>query len=214
MSEIQSDAPRGLSQLLLDFENALTGERTSVEDILRALHERGFGALLFIFALPAALPLPVPPGINLIIALPLIILTFQQMIGRSNVWLPEKVKKRSVDSRKLGEMIETARPWIARLEKLVKPRLAFITQGVASRLIGVCGLIMALSVTIPIPLSNTIPSFSIALMAIGVLMRDGFAVIVGAFIGLLWVVILYSLLIYFGLEGIEMIKDFIKSMLL
>ena len=200
--------------ILLDFENALTGERTSVEDILRALHERGFGALLFIFALPAALPLPVPPGINLIIALPLIILTFQQMIGRSNVWLPEKVKKRSVDSRKLGEMIEKARPWIARLEKLIKPRLAFITQGVASRLIGVCGLIMALSVTIPIPLSNTIPSFSIALMAIGVLMRDGFAVIVGAFIGLLWVVILYSLLIYFGLEGIEMIKDFIKSMLL
>ena len=170
--------------------------------------------MLFIFALPAALPLPVPPGINLIIALPLIILTFQQMIGRSNVWLPEKVKKRSVDSRKLGEMIEKARPWIARLEKLIKPRLAFITQGVASRLIGVCGLIMALSVTIPIPLSNTIPSFSIALMAIGVLMRDGFAVIVGAFIGLLWVVILYSLLIYFGLEGIEMIKDFIKSMLL
>lgn len=214
MSDIENETPRGLSQLLIDFENALSGERTSVRDMLTALHERGFGALLFIFALPAALPLPVPPGINLIIALPLIILTFQQLLGRANVWLPEGVKKRSVDTKKLMDMLGAATPWIKKLERIVKPRFGVITQGLSSRLIGVCGFIMALSVCVPIPLSNTVPSFAIALMAIGVLMRDGLAVIVGAIIGLLWVVILYSLLIYFGLEGIEMVKDFIKSALL
>ena len=64
------DTPRGLSQLLIDFDTALIHERTSVGEIIAALHERGFGALLLIFALPAALPLPVPPGINVIIALP------------------------------------------------------------------------------------------------------------------------------------------------
>lgn len=209
----EDQKPRGLSQLLIDFDNALVNERTSVDDIVQALHERGFGALLFIFALPAALPLPVPPGINVIIALPLIILTFQQMIGRSRLWLPAKIKQKSVETSKLKKMLEGAEVWVKRAEKVIRPRVGFITQGVFSRLIGLCGLIMALSVTIPIPLSNTVPSFAIALMSIGVLMRDGLAVLAGAIIGLVWVVVLYSLLIYFGLEGVDMLKDYIKSLL-
>ena len=215
MSEVleTEEKPRGLSQLLIDFEAALVKERTAVQDIVEALHERGFGAMLFIFALPAALPLPVPPGINLIIALPLIVLTFQQMLGRSKLWLPNRIKTKSVDTAKLIKMLDASRIWVKRAEKIVAPRLGFITQGIFSRLIGLCGLIMALSVTIPIPLSNTVPSFAIALMSVGVLMRDGLAVIAGAIIGLLWVVVLYSLLIYFGLEGVEMLKDYIKSLL-
>lgn len=213
MTQHAEEKLRGLSQLLLDFDAALVAERTTVEDVVIALHERGFGALLFIFALPAALPLPVPPGINLLIAFPLIVLTFQQMLGRSRIWLPESAKKRSVDTAKLKKMIEGAAPWIARIEKIVAPRLGGITQGISSRIIGLCGLIMALSVTVPIPLSNTVPSFAIALMAVGVLMRDGLAVIGGALLGLTWVVLLYSLLIYFGLEGIDMLKDYIKSIL-
>ena len=100
-----------------------------------------------------------------------------------------------------------------RAERIAAPRLAFVTNGISSRLIGLCGLVMALSVTVPIPLTNTIPSFAIAVMAIGVLMRDGLAVIFGALIGLSWVVVLYSLLIYFGLEGVDMLKDFIKSLI-
>jgi hypothetical protein len=39
------------------------------------------------------------------------------------------------------------------------------------------------------------------------------AVMAGAVIGLVWVVVLYSLLIYFGLEGVDMLKEFIKSLL-
>lgn len=210
---IEEEKPRGLSQLLIDFDAALVNEKTSVQDIITALHERGFGAMLFIFALPAALPLPVPPGINVLIALPLMILTFQQMIGRNKLWLPAKVKKKAFNTDKLKGMIAGAEPWVKRAEKIIAPRLGFITQGVFSRIIGLCGFIMALSVTVPIPLSNTVPSFAIALMAIGVLMRDGLAVMVGAVIGLVWVTVLYSLLIYFGLEGVEILKEFIKSLL-
>jgi hypothetical protein len=206
------DAPRGLSQLLIDFDAALIHERTSVGNIVEALHERGFGALLLIFALPAALPLPVPPGVNVIIALPLILLSFQQMIGRNKPWFPRKLSEKTLNTTKLKKMIEGAEIWVKRAERIAAPRLAFVTNGLFSRLIGFCGLLMALSVTVPIPLTNTVPSFAIAVMAVGVLMRDGFAVIFGALIGLTWVVVLYSLLIYFGLEGVDMLKDFIKSL--
>ena len=88
----------------------------------------------------------------------------------------------------------------------------FITQGVFSNIIGAMGFIMALAVSIPLPLTNTVPAFGIALMSVGVLMRDGLAVIAGALIGLAWVTLLTVFMIYFGTEGIDMIKEFIKSL--
>ena len=57
------------------------------------------------------------------------------------------------------------------------------------------------------------PSFGIALMAVGVLMRDGLAVIIGAIIGSLWVAMLAGAVVFLGTEGIDVVKDFIKSLL-
>ena len=72
---------------------------------------------------------------------------------------------------------------------------------------------MALSVIIPLPLTNTIPSLGIALMAVGVIMRDGLAVIAGALIGMAWVALLCGIVIFLGTDGIDLAKDFIKGLL-
>lgn len=82
-----------------------------------------------------------------------------------------------------------------------------------SHLIGVFGLIMALTICVPLPLTNTVPSIGIAVMAIGVLSRDGLAVIAGAAVGMVWVVILALALIFLGTEGIDFVKDTIKGWL-
>ncbi len=74
-------------------------------------------------------------------------------------------------------------------------------------MIGILGLFMALSVCVPLPFTNTVPSFGIALMALGVIMRDGLAVIAGAFIGTLWVLIIFSAILFLGVEGIAFIKE-------
>ena len=83
--------------------------------------------------------------------------------------------------------------------------LGFLTHGIFSYIIGLSGLAMALCVCVPIPGTNSIPSFGIAVMAVGVLMRDGLAVLAGMVIGLLWI----CLLVFLGAEGISMIKDMI-----
>ena len=204
---------RSLSKLLADLKDTLsTQENISIDHVLKALHERSFGFVLFIFALPAALPLP-GLGINLIIAAPLLFLTVQQALGRETIWFPEKMRDKSISRERFEKMLNAALPLITKIELLVKPRLGFVTQGVFSHLIGLFGLIMALSVCIPLPLTNTVPSAGIALMAIGVIMRDGLAVIVGALLGLLWVAMLSYVLIFIGTEGLDAIKDTIKSFL-
>ncbi|MEC4678159.1 MAG: exopolysaccharide biosynthesis protein, partial [Nitrospirota bacterium] len=82
-----------------------------------------------------------------------------------------------------------------------------------SKIIGLLGFLMALSVLFPVPLTNTVPSFGIVLMAIGILMRDGLSVLVGAIIGTAWVIMLVSVILIFGPEGVDLIKETIKSFL-
>lgn len=168
---------------------------------------------MFVFALPMALPLPVPPGVNIILAFPLLLLTAQQMVGRHTIWLPEKIKAKKIKTKSLQGMLDKAVPWVVWMEGLTRARLGFMTSGLASKIIGLAGLVMALAICVPIPLSNTVPSFGIAVMAIGVLMRDGLAVVCGMLIGLTWVACLSAILIFIGVEGVDAFKEAIKSWL-
>ena len=207
-----SDQPRPISHILTDLKDSLPPEKVCVFDLLEALHERGFGFLLFIFALPAAIPLP-GLGINLIIAAPLVFLTVQQAMGRHMIWIPESMKYKSINRMKFEAMLNKALPMVQRLEVFIRPRLGFVTQGLFSHLIGFFGLIMALSICIPLPLTNTVPAMGIALMALGVIMRDGLAVIAGAILGVAWVAMLAYVLIFIGTEGLDLVKGTIKSFL-
>lgn len=204
---------RSISGVFTDLQNGFADRDVSIGDLLLALHERGFGFVLLIFAAPMALPIPVPPGINIILATPLILLTAQQAIGRHTIWLPESMKRKTLSRDTFNKFCGTCIAWLQKLEIISKPRLGFITQGLCSNLIGVLGFVMALTVCIPLPLTNTVPSLGIALMAVGVIMRDGLAVLVGAIVGSLWIAMLTAAVILFGTEGIDIIKDAIKSVL-
>lgn len=201
---------RSLSDILKSIETECSSETISIDNLLEAFHERGFGFFLFIFALPAALPIPAV-GVGTILGLPLVFLTAQQAIGRHTIWFPEKFRKKGLKRETVISMVERALPWTKRVEKLIKPRLSFVTQGLFSRIIGIFGFIMALSVCVPLPLTNTVPSFGIALMSIGVIMRDGLAVLAGAIIGMLWVSALVAVVLFLGTEGIDVVKELIKS---
>jgi hypothetical protein len=177
---------------------------------LEAFHERGFGFFLLLFALPAALPVPAI-GLNAIIALPLLILTAQQAMGRHTIWLPESWLSKSVSKEKIDGYIDSANPWVKKIETFIRPRLPIITQGFSSNMIGILGFFMALAVSIPLPLTNTVPSIGIVCMAIGVIMRDGLAVIIGILIGIGWIVLLSWLILFFGSEAIDLVKTTIKG---
>lgn len=189
----------------------MSGEHVNFDNLLEALHERGFGFLLLIFSVPMALPIPVPPGINILLATPLIILTAQQAVGRHTIWMPGWVRSKKITREKMTTMITAILPWLEKLEIFIKPRLEFVTRGLFSHLIGIFGLIMALSICVPLPLTNTVPSLGIALMAIGVIMRDGLAVLAGAITGILWICALAMIIYFLGTEGIDLIKDTIKD---
>ena len=201
---------RSISQLLEDFSASITKDRVTISDILEVFHERGFGFFILIFAFPAALPIPAL-GINTLIAMPLFFLTIQQMMGRHVIWLPQVIRKKEVSREFIQSTMAKAIPWCQRVEHLFKPRLGALTQRPFSQIIGLCGLICTISITIPLPMTNTAPAFCIAVMAAGTLMRDGVAVLFGAITGITFVAILVAVFIVLGMEGIEIMKEAIKG---
>lgn len=199
-----------LSIALKEIIPLLPADTISLQDLLTLFKERGTAFIMFLIALPAALPVPAI-GIFLIIAPPLLFLSFQQMIGRQIIWLPQWLSHKQLKSRSFQNVILKAVPYVEKIEIFSKPRLVFLTHGLAPCIIGLMGFIMSLSILVPLPLTNTVPSIGIAGMALGVLMRDGLAVIMGALIGLGWVLMLVVLFLYFGAETVEIVKGFFKS---
>src|SRR5580698_3966390 len=85
----------------------------------------GLGPVLFVLTLPVLLPLP--PGVSMVAALPLLIVAPQIMIGRRFVWLPKALSDKTLDRRELAKLLRRVLPMVKRAEKVVKPRLRFLT---------------------------------------------------------------------------------------
>jgi hypothetical protein len=168
---------RKLAEILVDIAEDPARERVSVADLLLAMQDRAFGALMLIFAMPNALP--TPPGTSAILGAPLVFLAAQLMLGRKP-WLPKVIANRSMTRTDFATMIGKVAPWITRAEKLLRPRLVVVARPPAEYLIGALCLLMAIILVLPIPLGNMLPAFSICLFSLGLLERDGVWILVGA----------------------------------
>ncbi|MBI4030112.1 MAG: exopolysaccharide biosynthesis protein [Proteobacteria bacterium] len=214
MTDAAVPAIRPLSRLISDLrQEVLRAEKVNIGFLADALHERGFGVLILVFAGPMALPLPVPPGINLILALPLVFLTAQQALGRHRLWMPEKLLRKPMPKDKMTGLLGGMVPWFEKIELLVRPRMGWITQDGPSRVFGALGLVMALTACLPIPMTHSVPSMGLVLMAVGTLMRDGLAVVAGAIVGIGWIGLLAGAVIFIGPEAFDIIRETVRSVL-
>ena len=165
-----------LSQVLHVLADDPIRERISIGDLLAALGDRAIGALLFIFAFPNVLP--TPPGTSAILGAPLLFLAAQLAFGRPP-WLPAIITKRSMSRDDFQSLFRRISPWLARAEKLLKPRLSSLALPPMEYLIGLVCLLLATLLVLPIPLGNMLPALAISLIALGVLERDGLWVLAG-----------------------------------
>ncbi len=161
-----------LQRLVQDSE-----ERIEVARLLEVFGDRGFGALLFILAVPNLVLLP--PGVSALFGLPLILVAGQLAIGRKTVWLPHTIRRRSLTQSMFRKTVELTRPYLRRAERLLAPRLLFMFGNIGTRLIGLSCLILAILIALPIPLANFLSGLSIAAFSLALLQRDGFAATFG-----------------------------------
>ncbi len=176
--------PPRTSQVLNGLAAGFTGERVSLGDIDAAMQDRAFGLLMLVFALPNLLPVSIP-GMSAVTGLPLVLIGFQLLAGASKPWLPSWLARRSFPRTEFARFLSRALPWLERIEKLLRPRLAGMTRrGVERFLIGGLAVVLAATLALPIPFGNMLPAFALVLFALGLLERDGVAVLAGLLVGL------------------------------
>ncbi len=175
--------PGSISAVLQQFSNERKGERVAVGDLVEATEQRGHGMAMLVLSLPMLLPIT-PPGISAVVGLPTAFVALQLILRRPHVWLPGFLRRRSVETGRFRSVIEKSARSVARVEKLLKPRLSALTDSAAEWLIGTAVLLIAVLLVLPIPFTNIPLGLSIALLSMGLITRDGIAVLIGGAIGL------------------------------
>lgn len=192
-----------ISQRLSQLADDAQGEAVTLDWILAQLHERAFGLFLLILALPCCIPFLY--GVPQIVALPLMFVSAQIVLGRQAPWLPKKLGARTVSSESLHGLADRSGPWLRRIEALSHPRLVALTRPPLDRVMGVALVLFSGSILVPLPLTNTVPGFAVVIVAMGLLQRDGILVLGGAIIGTAWI----ASLIFTGATIITVIRGWL-----
>ncbi len=151
-------------------------ERIAVGDLLSALGDRALAAMLFVFAVPNVLP--VPPGTSAILGAPLVFLAAQLAFGL-RPWLPAVIARRTMTRADFAAVVRRIGPWLARAERLLRPRVMGLALPPMEHLVGLVCLLLAVVLVLPVPLGNMLPALAISLLALGVLERDGVWILAG-----------------------------------
>ena len=172
------------SVLLRDFIAEETGPRINLGALRDALGDRGFGVLLFIFALPNLIPVNIPL-LSALLGLPLVLLAAQLSYGRHKPWFPAWLTGQTFSRQGFAAIVNRALPYLERTERLLRPRLTILVSWTGERLIGLAILILALILALPIPFANWLPACAIAIIALAIVEKDGVAVLVGLAVGVI-----------------------------
>jgi hypothetical protein len=150
---------------------------TRFENLRDALADRGIAALLLLVS--AFNTLPLPPGSSLITGIPCLMLSWQLMLRRKAVWLPQRVLDHEMAPETVSMLRKRVVPKLAWVEKWVKPRYWPLAEGQDEFIIGLVCIVMAILLILPIPLGNWSSAFAMVFMALALLQRDGIMLLIG-----------------------------------
>ncbi|MET3836851.1 hypothetical protein ABIB58_002201 [Brevundimonas sp. UYEF29] len=185
----QDDVSHNVTRLLRRLADDGSDAGLTLHEIRDRLDERAYGLLILLLSIPCLVPglYGVPQVVGLIV----ILLAGQMLVGREEPWLPRwflNLRCKGSWLKAMADFAETKLGWIDRLSR---PRLRRFADGPGEKLAAVF-MILA-TVTIVMPLTNTIPSIALALLSVGLIQRDGLFVLAGCAVATVWLTLLGAL---------------------
>ncbi|MDO1584071.1 exopolysaccharide biosynthesis protein [Rhizobium oryzicola] len=172
----------GLSAALEELPHRLKDKAATLGDLLSVLGERAVAMVLLVFAIPAIIPTPGLPA-GFIFGTALALLSVQLIWGAERFVLPRRLAGIPMPAALLRAMANKLAPWLAYLERFLKPRARYLSGRKALPVLGVVVLVMAILIALPIPFGNILPGLSVFLIALGIAERDGVAIGAGLLFG-------------------------------
>lgn len=148
----------------------------TLDDLIARTRGRGLYLVMILLSIPFITPIPLP-GLSTVIGLAItglaVRLAFQLPLR-----LPRFIGGRELSPLRLRNLIRSSANLLQRVEKLAKPRhggwMEWRTARLANAiLIAVMGVLLALPLPPVLPFSNSLPSWSIILLALSIMESDG-----------------------------------------
>lgn len=163
---------------LLDRIRDVAGEheQVSLGAILDHLGSRSFGPLLLLAGLITLAPVIGDiPGVPTLMALVIILIAAQLLIGRKHLWLPQFLLRRSI----AREKVDRALQWVQRpargMDRLLRPRLQLFVGGPGYYGVALACLLIALAMPPMelVPFSANGAGIALTAFGLGLIAKDG-----------------------------------------
>ncbi len=184
---------RRTSTVLQDALAAHAEPRIRFGDLVEPLHERAFGFLVLVLALPNFIP--VPTGIGGPVGVLIALAGLQMLLGLVKPWLPRRLAEYRVARSAAEKTLNFGLPLLTRLERLARPRLERLTHRPASLFTGLLLMVIGALLALPIPFTNWPIGALLLLYGIALMERDGILLLV------LWVLSLAGIGTFVSLSG-------------
>lgn len=182
----EDDVSHNVTRLLRRLADDGGDAGLTLEEIRDRMDERAYGLLILLLSIPCLVPglYGVPQVVGVIIVL----VAAQLLVGREEPWLPRWMLNLRAKGSWLKAMADFAESKLSWVDRLSRPRLSRFATGAGEKLAAVFMILATL--TIVLPMTNTIPSVALALLSVGLIQRDGLFVIGGAAVASAWLTLL------------------------
>lgn len=184
------DSLVGLVDTVLDAAKAPV---VSLADIIDAVGRASFAPVLLLPALAVASPLSGIPLFSSLMGVAIVLVASQMLAGRRQLWLPHWIMRRSVRGATVRAAFSRIKPVVAWIDNRSRRRWRIFAH---RPLIYVPQTLCLLSgLTMPflefVPFSSSALGAGVALLAIGMLSRDGLITLLALlpYAGLIWLIL-------------------------
>jgi hypothetical protein len=178
-----SNGPEKLPRLVDQLRHlAATEGEITVGDLVDSFGAQGHAPLLMIVAVLMILPVGMIPGIGGALGLAVAAIGAQMILGRTGVWLPGFMRRRSISAEHVGAIADAIRPVSLWLSRHLYERLEWLAVGRWSLTVVALLMIVAggsLVILGALPIAVPLIGLPIAIFAIGIMAADGIVMVTG-----------------------------------
>ena len=170
-----------LSAIIDQVMNVAQSERVSLREVLERIGDASFAPILLLPAVAVATPLSGIPMFSSLMGIVICLVSMQMLVRKRHIWLPDWVLRRQVRGHVVQRAFKSAYPvanWLdartySRLRVFVHRPFVFVPQ----LLCVLSGAVMPLLEFVPF--TSSVMGVGVALLALGMLTRDGVVVLLG-----------------------------------
>jgi hypothetical protein len=195
-------------QRLRETAAALSEELVSMQTLAQAHGTAAHGTLLLLMAGPCLLPVP---GVGTVLGFGMAALAAAMWQGHSSACLPRRVAELELSRHWAQRVLGMLASAYAMAGRFARARLSHLASaGRRSWTAAAIGL-MAFIVVLPIPFGNLLPALAMMLIGLGLIFRDGIAVVLGLVTAGLALFVTAGLMLMAWIWGSEWIMRWVSN---